>query len=149
MRHLRLPCFRPTIKRWRCPVSIGIDLGTCNSAIAVIQQGRVRNLPIIQGQYQIPSSVVSTKVCLRQLCSCKRHRQNGLIPSVEISDRDSVEDRCLICNTKRLIGRSFDSIDDVSRFPFPLKEGSRNSIKIQTPFQTFSPEEVCQSFYKN
>lgn len=149
MRHLRLPCLRPIVKRWRCPVSVGIDLGTCNSAVAVVHQGQVRNLPIIHGQYQIPSSIVSTKVCPCKLCSCENRRQNGLIPLVEIIDGESIEDRCLICNTKRLIGRSLNSIDNVSRFPFHLKEGSKNSIQIQTPFQTLSPEEVCQSLYKN
>lgn len=149
MRHWHLPCFRPTVKRWRCPVSISIDLGTCNSAVAVVQQGRVRNLPIIQGQYQTSSSVVSTKVCPRELCSCEHHKQDGLIPLVEISDGESIEDRCQISNTKRLIGRSLDSIDDVSRFSFSLEEGSDNSIKIRTPFQTFNPEEVYQSFNKN
>jgi molecular chaperone DnaK len=110
---------------------IGIDLGTTNSAMAVMEGGEAKIIPNAEGNRTTPSMVAESK---------SGERLVG-----QAAKRQSVINyENTIFSAKRLIGRAFDDEDvkrDIKLFPFKI-EKSNGGVKVKMGEKTYSPEEI-------
>ena len=111
---------------------IGIDLGTTNSAAAVIEGGKPKLIPSAEGGKLVPSMVAETKSGERLVGQLAK-RQAVTNPNNTIS------------SVKRLIGRRFDE-EEVKRdkkiMPYEIVEGKNDSVEVKLGDKTYSPQEI-------
>ncbi|PMP78245.1 MAG: molecular chaperone DnaK, partial [Chloroflexus aggregans] len=111
---------------------VGIDLGTTNSCIAVMEGGDVVVIPNAEGNRTTPSVVAFTKNGER-LVGLTAKRQATINPENTLY------------SVKRFIGRSFDEVtEERERVPFKVVKGPRNDVRIYVP-QTgkeYAPQEI-------
>lgn len=111
---------------------IGIDLGTTNSAVAVMESAGPRILENNEGNRTTPSMVAMTK---------GNERVMGLL-----AKRQAVTNpKNTIFSVKRLIGRKFsDSAvqNDIKWLPFDLREASNGGIEIKMGEEWLKPEQI-------
>jgi molecular chaperone DnaK len=109
---------------------IGIDLGTTNSCVAVMEGGEPVVLANSEGGRTTPSVVAFTEkgeVLVGQTA------KNQMITNPENTIR----------SVKRFVGRKFDEVKEERRLvPYTLKEASGKSIHIQTREKDYRPEEI-------
>jgi len=111
---------------------IGIDLGTTNSAAAVIEGGKPKLIPISEGGKLVPSMVALTKSGERLVGQLAK-RQAVTNPENTIS------------SVKRLIGRRFDEdeiVKDKKLMPYKIKEGKNDSVEIVMGDKSYTPQEI-------
>ncbi len=110
---------------------IGIDLGTTNSAMAVMQSGKPEIIANTEGNRTTPSVVAINK--------------NGERLVGQVANRQRVTNpNNTIFGIKRLIGRKFDSKEvqrDIELMPYEI-EKSGNGVKVKMSDKQYSPEEV-------
>jgi molecular chaperone DnaK len=111
---------------------IGIDLGTTNSAVAVIEGGEPKILENAEGNRTTPSIVAVSKTGERLV---------GLL-----AKRQSVTNpKNTIFSVKRLIGRKFSDPEvkrDASWLPYDIQEGKTGGVVVKMGDKVFSPEEI-------
>jgi molecular chaperone DnaK len=111
---------------------VGIDLGTTNSCIAVMEGGDVVVIPNAEGNRTTPSMVAFAKNGER-LVGLTAKRQATINPENTLY------------SVKRFIGRSFDEVkEERERVPFKVVKGPRNDVRIYVP-QTgkeYAPQEI-------
>lgn len=111
---------------------IGIDLGTTNSCMAVLEGGAVQVIPNHEGGRTTPSVVAFTE---------KGDRLVG-----QIARRQAVTNhRNTIYAVKRLIGRKFSSpeVQQVrSLLPYELSEAKTGDVWIRSLGHDYSPPEI-------
>ena len=111
---------------------IGIDLGTTNSCVAVMEGGQPLVLPNAEGRRTTPSVVVFTE-------SGERFVGEQAKRQLLINPRSTVYD------VKRLLGQKFAN-PEVTRYretlPFEIIEHTNGDAWIQVENQTFSPQEI-------
>ncbi len=111
---------------------LGIDLGTTNSAIAVIEGGNPKIIENKEGNRTTPSIVALSK---------SNERLAGLI-----AKRQAVTNpRGTIYSAKRLIGRKFSDAEvqrDKTLLPYALKESANSGIEIEMGGKGYRPEEI-------
>jgi molecular chaperone DnaK len=111
---------------------IGIDLGTTNSVIAIIEGGKAQVIPNSEGLRTTPSIVAYTK---------KKELLVG-----QIAKRQAVVNpENTFFSAKRFIGSKNKEISEKSKeLPYKVVEDNKGNIKIECPNlnRTFSPEEV-------
>lgn len=111
---------------------IGIDLGTTNSAVAVIEGGKPVIIENAEGGRTTPSMVGFTK---------KGERLVGLLAKRQaVTNPDNT-----IFSVKRLIGRRYN--DDLVKkartmLPFKVVPGQHTDIKIEIQGKDYSPQEI-------
>ncbi len=111
---------------------IGIDLGTTNSAVAVIEGGKPVIIENAEGGRTTPSMVAFTK---------KGERLVGLL-----AKRQAVTNpENTIFSVKRLIGRRYN--DELVKkakkiLPFKIIPGEHTDIKIEIQGKAYSPQEI-------
>src|SRR3989344_7156930 len=110
---------------------IGIDLGTTNSAVAVMQGGSAEIIPNAEGNRTTPSVVAINK---------KGERLVG-----QVANRQRVTNPVnTIYGVKRLIGRRFESAEvqkEIDLMPYRIvKSGS--GVKVKMADKDYSPEEI-------
>lgn len=111
------------------PKAVGIDLGTTNSVISVMEGGRPEVIVNAEGARTTPS-VVAYKGDERLVGQIAR-RQAALNPAATLFE------------VKRFIGRRWDEIkDEAGRSPFTVKEGPGGSVRIEVNGQDLAPEQV-------
>ncbi|MCP2014188.1 molecular chaperone DnaK [Deinococcus sp. HSC-46F16] len=111
------------------PKAVGIDLGTTNSVIAVMEGGRPEVIVNAEGARTTPS-VVAYKGDERLVGQIAR-RQAALNPKATLFE------------VKRFIGRRWDEIrEEAGRAPFVVKEGPGGSVRIEVNGQDLAPEQV-------
>jgi len=113
---------------------VGIDLGTTNSVIAVMEGGEPTVITTAEGSRLTPSIVAFTKTGER-LVGQTAKRQATINPENTIF------------SVKRFIGRHFDdaeTAEDRSRLPYPIEKGPQNDIRIRVPIknQSYTPQEI-------
>ena len=113
---------------------VGIDLGTTNSVIAVLEGGEPTVITTAEGSRLTPSIVAFTKTGER-LVGQTAKRQATINPENTIF------------SVKRFIGRHFDdpeTAEDRSRLPYPIEKGPQNDIRIRVPMknQSYTPQEI-------
>jgi molecular chaperone DnaK len=111
---------------------IGIDLGTTNSCVAVMEGGVPQVIPNQEGARTTPSIVGFT---------AKGERLVG-----QIAKRQALTNpKNTVFAVKRLIGRKFDSPEasEARQFlPFQLVESSNGDVHIQIEEKVYSPPEI-------
>jgi len=111
---------------------IGIDLGTTNSAVAVVEGGQPVIIENAEGGRTTPSMVAFTK---------KGERLAGLL-----AKRQAVTNpENTIFSVKRLIGRRYND-EQVQKakkiLPFKIVPGGHTDIKIEVQGKAYSPQEI-------
>jgi molecular chaperone DnaK len=111
---------------------LGIDLGTTNSAMAVIEAGEPKILENAEGNRTTPSIVAIGK---------SNDRLVGLL-----AKRQSVTNpENTIFGVKRLIGHKFSDPEiqkDKGLLPYKIEEAENVSIKIKMADKSYRPEEI-------
>lgn len=111
---------------------IGIDLGTTNSASAVIEGGKPKLIPTAEGGKLVPSMVAFTK--------------SGEKLVGQLAKRQAVTNpENTVFSVKRLIGRRFDD-DEIKKdrklMPFEIKEGKNDSVEVVLGDKSYTPQEI-------
>jgi len=110
---------------------IGIDLGTTNSAMAVMQSGKPEIIANSEGNRTTPSVVAINK---------NDERLVG-----QVANRQRVTNpKNTIFGIKRLIGRKFNDKEvqkDIDLMPYDIVK-SGNGVKVKMGDKEYSPEEV-------
>lgn len=111
---------------------LGIDLGTTNSAMAVVQGGEPRVLENAEGARTTPSVVATSKTGERLV---------GLI-----ARRQAVTNpKNTVYQIKRFIGHTFDEPNvqkDKGAVPFEMRKSQNGGIEVEMGGQWYRPEEV-------
>ena len=113
-------------------VAVGIDLGTTNTVVAAVRNGKATTLADESGRRLIPS-VVSF------------HPNETVLVGVAASERRIIDPENTIFSVKRMIGRSFKHEEvqkSRSRFPFELVEGPKEATLVATRRDTFALPEI-------
>src|SRR3989338_7185214 len=111
---------------------LGIDLGTTNSAMAVMEGGEPRILDNAEGNRTTPSVVAVSKT---------GERLTGVL-----AKRQSITNpKNTVFSVKRLIGRKF-SDEEVQReknwMPYEILEGEHGGVQVRMGEKNHTPEEI-------
>jgi molecular chaperone DnaK len=110
---------------------IGIDLGTTNSAMAVMQSGKSEIIANSEGARTTPSVVAINKKGERLVGQVARRQQ-------VTNPKDTIYE------VKRLIGRNFNDKEvqrDIKLMGYEIVK-SGNSVKVKMAGKEYSPEEI-------
>lgn len=111
---------------------MGIDLGTTNSAMAIIEVGQPRILENKEGMRTTPSIVAMGK--------------NGERYVGVTAKRQAVTNpKDTIFSVKRLIGRRFSDAEvrhDQKLLPYEIKEGTQNDVEVKMADKWYKPAEI-------
>lgn len=111
---------------------LGIDLGTTNSAVAVIEAGEPKVLENDEGGRTTPSIVAISK---------SGDRIVGLL-----AKRQAVTNpENTIYSVKRLIGRKYDDEEvkkDKELLPYKIERADDNGVKVKMSGKSYRPEEI-------
>ena len=109
---------------------IGIDLGTTNSVVAVMEGGEAKVIQNKEGNRTTPSVVAWNKTGER-LVGLLAKRQAVTNP------QDTVY------SIKRFMGRRFDEVDnEIQEVPYSVIKGTGGEVRIKTGQGEFSPPEI-------
>src|SRR6266576_218418 len=114
------------------PKTVGIDLGTTNSVIAVMEGGEPVVIPNSEGSRTTPSVVAFTKSGERLVGTLSR-RQAAVNPENTVY------------SIKRFMGRKYGEVDSERRIvPYQVKAGKddRAVVVIPNVDKEFTPEEI-------
>jgi molecular chaperone DnaK len=110
--------------------AVGIDLGTTNSVVAVMEGGNPTVIINNEGNRLTPSVVAFTKTGERLVGQLAR-RQTVLNP-------DST-----IYSAKRFIGRRYDEVqNEIKNVPFKVVPGPDNAVRFDVQGKQYAPEEI-------
>ena len=111
---------------------IGIDLGTTNSCVAIMEGGDAKVITNAEGGRTTPSIVAVA--------------EDGKRLVGQIAKRQAITNpENTVFGVKRLIGRKFGSPEvqkDVKILPYKIEEASNGDIRINIRGKQFSPAEV-------
>ena len=109
---------------------IGIDLGTTNSCVAVMEGGDPVVIPNSEGARTTPS-VVSIN-------------NNGERLVGQIAKRQAVtKPKDTIFSIKRFMGRHYNEVtSEIANFPYKVKQGSNSDVKVEMNGKEYSPPEI-------
>ena len=109
---------------------IGIDLGTTNSCVAVMEGGEPTVIQNSEGQRTTPSIVGFTAKGERLV---GQPAKNQIVTNPENT----------IYSIKRFMGRRFGEVpDEISMVPYQIKEGSSNEVRVTAHDKDYSPQEI-------
>jgi len=111
---------------------IGIDLGTTNSVVSIIEGGSPTVIPTAEGSRLLPSVVAFNKNSER-LVGISAKRQAVVNPENTIY------------SIKRFMGRRFDEVENERKMvPFKVVAGSGGDARVRIPItgKTYSPQEI-------
>src|ERR1700736_260523 len=109
---------------------IGIDLGTTNSCMAVIEGGEPTGIPNAEGGRTTPSVVAFTKDGQR-LVGAPARRQQVTNPQNTIS------------SIKRFMGRKFDEVSEEMKIvPYEVVQGPSGDVRVKAEGKDYAPPEI-------
>jgi molecular chaperone DnaK len=110
--------------------TIGIDLGTTNSVVAVIEGREPKVIPNQEGSRLTPSVVAWD--------------ERGEVLVGQIAKRQAVVNPTgTVYSAKRFIGRRFEEVaDEIKRVPFKVVEGPNGDAAFEVRGKIISPQEV-------
>ncbi|WP_024821393.1 MULTISPECIES: molecular chaperone DnaK [Aminobacterium] len=110
--------------------AVGIDLGTTNSVIAIIEGGMPSIIANAEGGRTTPSVVAFTKDGER-LVGTMAKRQATLNPDGTLY------------SVKRFIGRTYDEVtSEMKIVPYKVKEGPNRAVRFEVWGKEYAPEEI-------
>jgi molecular chaperone DnaK len=110
--------------------AVGIDLGTTNSVIAVMEGGSATVIPNAEGNRTTPSVVSFTKDGQRLVGQLAK-RQSILRPEATIY------------SAKRFIGRKWDEVKAEAKIvPYKVTKGQNDTVRFDVDGKQYSPEEI-------
>ncbi|MCY4401154.1 MAG: molecular chaperone DnaK [Candidatus Poribacteria bacterium] len=109
---------------------IGIDLGTTNSCVAVLESGDAKVIENAEGNRTTPSVVGFTK--------------EGERPVGQVAKRQAITNpENTIFSIKRFMGRKYSELgDDASRVPYELKSDKDGDVAVDIEGKEYSPPEI-------
>jgi len=109
---------------------IGIDLGTTNSVVAVMQGGEPVVIPNQEGARTTPSVVAITKTGERLVG--------------QVAKRQAVTNpENTVYSIKRFMGRRFDEVsDEMRRIPYKVVKGPHDDARVDIMGKLYSPPEI-------
>jgi len=109
---------------------IGIDLGTTNSCVSVMEGNEPVVIPNSEGHRTTPSIVAFV--------------ENGERKVGEPAKRQAITNPTkTIYSIKRFMGHIFEEIkDEVSRVPYKVVKGDNNTPRVQIDDRKYSPQEI-------
>lgn len=111
---------------------VGIDLGTTNSVVAVMQGGEPNVVPSAEGERLIPSVVAINKNAERLV---GRVARNQAVINPENT----------IFSVKRFMGRRFDDAvvqDAIERVPYQVTQAPNGDVRVMMDKREYSPPEI-------
>jgi molecular chaperone DnaK len=110
--------------------TIGIDLGTTNSCMAVLEGGEPSVIPNAEGGRTTPSVVAFTKDGQR-LVGAPARRQQVTNPTNTIF------------SIKRFMGRKFDEVtEEMTIVPYEVVKGSNGDVRVKAEGKEYAPPEI-------
>jgi molecular chaperone DnaK len=110
--------------------TIGIDLGTTNSCMAVLEGGEPTVIPNAEGGRTTPSVVAFTKDGQR-LVGAPAKRQQVTNP------------QNTIFSIKRFMGRKFDEVTEENKIvPYEVAPGPNEDVRVKAEGKEFAPPEI-------
>ena len=109
---------------------IGIDLGTTNSCVAVMEGNEPVVIPNSEGKRTTPSIVAFVE---------KNERKVG-----DPAKRQAITNpEKTIYSMKRFMGESFDNVSkEINRVPYKVVKGDGNTPRVQIDDRQYSPQEI-------
>ena len=109
---------------------IGIDLGTTNSVVAVMQGGEPVVIPNQEGGRTTPSVVAITKTGERLVG--------------QVAKRQAVTNpENTVYSIKRFMGRRFDEVgDEMKRIPYKVVKGEHDDARVEILGKMYSPPQI-------
>jgi len=108
---------------------IGIDLGTTNSCMAVIEGGEPTVIPNAEGSRTTPSVVA--------------YKDKEVMVGVAAKRQAVTNPKSTIFSAKRFIGRRFDEVkEDAKHMPFPVRSGKEGRVTIDVNGKEMLPQEI-------
>lgn len=109
---------------------IGIDLGTTNSCVSVMEGNEPVIIPNSEGKRTTPSVVAFMPNGERRIGDPAK-RQAITNPEKTIS------------SIKRFMGESFDKLaEEIKRYPYKTVKGDNNTPRVQIDDRTYTPQEI-------
>jgi molecular chaperone DnaK len=110
--------------------TIGIDLGTTNSCMAVLEGGEPAVIPNAEGGRTTPSVVAFTKDGQR-LVGAPARRQQVTNPTNTIF------------SIKRFMGRKFDEVtEEMTIVPYEVVQGPNGDVRVKAEGKEYAPPEI-------
>ncbi len=109
---------------------IGIDLGTTNSCVAVMEGNEPVVIPNSEGKRTTPSIVAFV--------------ENGERKIGDPAKRQAITNASkTVYSIKRLMGETFDKVQkEIKRVPYSVIKGDNNSPRVQIDDRKYSPQEI-------
>ncbi len=109
---------------------IGIDLGTTNSVVAVMEGNEPKIILNEEGSRTTPSVVAFTK--------------EGEILVGQVAKRQAIANpENTIFSVKRFMGRSYNEVsEEMKMVPYKVDKGSKNEVKIKVGNKQYTPPEI-------
>ncbi len=111
---------------------VGIDLGTTNSVVAVMEGGDPVVIPNAEGNRTTPSVVAFT-------------RNGERLVGLTAKRQATINPENTFYSIKRFIGRNFDETTvEREMVPFKVVKGSRNDVRVYAPATSkeYAPQEI-------
>jgi molecular chaperone DnaK len=111
---------------------LGIDLGTTNSVVAVMQGGTPRVIPNQQGSNLTPSIVSETP-------------EGETLVGIPAKNQAILNPKNTLFSLKRLIGRRWSDKEvqkDVKLFPFEMREDKNGGVEVKMGDKWYKPQEI-------
>ncbi len=108
---------------------IGIDLGTTNSCMAVIEGGEPQVIPNAEGANTTPSVVA--------------YKDKEILVGIAAKRQAVMNPKNTIYSAKRFIGHRMDEVEkDVKMVPYEVKEGKQGRVAITVNGKDMFPQEI-------
>ncbi len=109
---------------------IGIDLGTTNSVVAVMEGNDVTVIPNQEGSRTTPSVVAFTK--------------NGEILVGQVAKRQAITNpENTIFSIKRFMGRRYDEVtEEMKMVPYKVVKAPNGDVRVEVNGKLYSPPEI-------
>src|SRR5436190_14699682 len=109
---------------------IGIDLGTTNSVVAVMEGGTPTVIPNQEGSRLTPSVVAFTK--------------DGEILVGQVAKRQAITNpENTVFSIKRFMGRRYDEVqEEIKKVPYKVVKASNGDVRIEIRGKQYSPPEI-------
>src|SRR6201986_1128868 len=110
--------------------TLGIDLGTTNSCMAVIEGGEPTGIPTPEGGRTAPSVVAFTKDGQRLVGAPARRQQ--------VTNPENT-----VFSVKRFMGRKVDEVtEEMSIVPYKVLKGPNDDVRIEADGKEYAPPEI-------